>query len=264
MFDKVNEAFSRQSEIFDEYEKGNDILKWMRSIVRNHTLNYLRNGDEILELNAGTGLDALFFADKGFKIYCIDIAEGMIKKLAEKVSLNKLDNRINYGLLSFSQLNELKGNKFDYIFSNFGGLNCTDDLKKVFDQFEDLLNPAGRITLVIIPPVCPWEIALLFKGKFRTAFRRLHKNGIDANVEGIKFNTYYHSVRRAKKALGGKFRILEVKGLACVSPPPYMINIPKRYPRIYMILTIIDEKLSGIFPFNRWADHYIITAELIK
>jgi len=45
-------------------------------------------------------------------------------------------------------------------------------LSKVLDSFDPLLKPGGMVTLVILPKFCLWETLLLFKGKFRTAFRR--------------------------------------------------------------------------------------------
>jgi len=261
MFDSIKEAFSRQSEYFDEYEEQNQILKWMRKVTRTHVSKYLKNKDRILELNAGTGLDAVYFAEKGNRIHCIDISEGMLKKLEERINAGNLASLISFQVLSFTELNKLGNTSFNYIFSNFGGLNCIENLKEVFIHFSDILQPGGKVTLVIIPPICPWELALLFKGNFRTAFRRLHKNGITANVEGIKFTSYYHSVSKTIDALGPDFRIIDLQGLASVSPPPYMINFPKRYPNFYKTLTHLDEKLSRRFPFNRWADHFILTVE---
>ena len=56
----VNKAFSLQSANYDEYDKSNPTLTWMRNQVRNHALKSLRKGDKILELNSGTGIDAEF------------------------------------------------------------------------------------------------------------------------------------------------------------------------------------------------------------
>ncbi len=263
MFDLVQKAFSRQSEFFDEYEKGNEILKWMRSVTHKHILRHLKKSDKILELNSGTGIDAVFLATIGFNIHCTDISEGMLSKLNKKNAELELHDLITSQQLSFIDLDRLYGNTFDYIFSNFGGLNCAENLLDIFKHFSQILNPGGKVTLVIIPPICPWEITLFLRGNFSTAFRRLSRNGVTANVEGIKFTTYYHSVVQTIKALGPNFRIIEIQGLASISPPPYMINFPKRFPRLYKTLTRIDEKLSHTFPFNRWADHFIITAEFI-
>ena len=260
-FELVSEAFSRQSEIFDKYEEQNEILKWMRYVTRTHVLRHLKNGDEILEINSGTGLDAVFFAGKGFKVHCTDISEGMLKKLRSKINNYNFSRLITWQQLSFTELDKLSGRVFDYLFSNFGGLNCSSDLKSVFIHFKKILKPQSKVTLVIIPPFCPWELALLLKGNFKTAFRRLRKNGVAANIEGVNFQTYYYSVSDVIKALGPDFRIVEVQGLASVSPPPYMINFPRKYPHLYKFLTKLDEKISGSFPFNRFADHFILTAE---
>lgn len=262
MFESINEAFSRQSEIFDEYEERNKILQWMRNITHKHLIKYLRKGSKILELNSGTGIDAVFLSTKGYNIHCIDISEGMINKLKEKVNTRNLGNLISYQLLSYTELYKLNTNSFNYIFSNFGGLNCAPDLSHIFSQFKKVLKPEGRVTLVIMPPVCPWEIALLIKGKFKTAFRRFGKGGVSANIEGIIFKTYYYSVKEVVKALGTDFKILNIQGLASISPPPYMENFPLRYPRLYHKLTLLDELVSYFPPFNRFADHFIITAEL--
>ena len=129
----------------------------------------------------------------------------MLEKLAAKVDRLSLSSLVSYQLLSFTELEKLDIKQFDYIFSNFGGLNCTDNLSNVFKHFSKLLTPQGRVTLVIIPPICPWEIALMFKGNFKTAFRRLKKGGIMANVEGIELETYYYSLNETVKTLGSGF-----------------------------------------------------------
>ncbi len=67
-FNNVNTAFSRQSIIYDEYDRENPTLTWMRRQVMKHALQYLRPNDKILELNSGTGIDAEFFAST--RIYC--------------------------------------------------------------------------------------------------------------------------------------------------------------------------------------------------
>ncbi len=260
--EQINLAFSQQSRFFDAYEEENEILKWMRVRIREHLLKHLVKNASILELNAGTGLDAVFLAGMGFHVFCTDISEGMILKLAEKVHSGGLEKLISYRRLSFTNLLQLGNVQFDHIFSNFGGLNCTNDLQPVFSQFQKILKPGGKVTLVIMPRVCLWELALLLKGNFKVAFRRFTKKGILANIEGIKIPTYYYSVKNVVDALGPKFKVIDLQGLASVSPPPYMKNFPHRFPRLYKLLTLLDIELSHHFPFNRWADHFILTAQL--
>ncbi len=82
-----------------------------------------------------------------------------------------------------------------------------------------------------------------------------------ANVEGIKFRTYYFSASQVIKALGNNFKLLKLESLALFTPIPQMEKIPKKFPGLVRMLNKIDEKISGIFPLNRIGDHIIITAE---
>jgi ubiquinone/menaquinone biosynthesis C-methylase UbiE len=56
----IAEAFSRKSFQYDDFGNDHQNLEYMRHTVRTHVLKYLKPGDRILEINAGTGDDALF------------------------------------------------------------------------------------------------------------------------------------------------------------------------------------------------------------
>ena len=260
-FENVNKAFTRQSEIYDDYDRSNPTLTWMRQQVRIHVMKFLRKEDNILELNSGTGIDAEYFARQGHKILCTDLSDGMIEQMKNKFSESELADKITVQQCSFTELDKISEQKFDFIFSNFGGLNCVDDLRKVTKFFPDLLNKNGRVCLVILPPVCLWEIIQLFRGKFSLVFRRFHKDGVLANVEGIKFKTYYFSKTDVMNSLGKNFKLLSVESLALFTPIPQMEKIPKSFPKLAKALNKIDEMVSGLYPFNRIGDHIIVTAE---
>jgi len=259
--ENVNKAFTLQSVSYDAYDKNNPTLTWMRKQVRKHALKFLKPNDKILELNSGTGLDAEFFASNGFSVHCTDLSDGMIEQMRKKFASGKFSNKITVHQCSFTELNKLGNNKFDFIFSNFGGLNCIPDLRKALKFFPTLLNKNGRICLVILPPVCPWELVQLFRGKFKFALRRFKREGTPANIEEIKFKTYYFSANQVLKALGSGFKLLQLESLGLFTPIPQMEKIPKKYPGITKILNKADETISQIFPFNRIGDHIIITAE---
>src|SRR5437879_132545 len=94
--DHINElnvagAFSMQSGIFDDLYSSNTIINYKRECVRNHVLKYLKPGSSILELNSGTGADAIFFAGKGHKVHATDISTGMQQQLMQKVQKHQLD-----------------------------------------------------------------------------------------------------------------------------------------------------------------------------
>ncbi len=258
---KVSDAFSKQSKVFDEADSKNQILQWMRGRVRSHVLNIWKRGDYILELNSGTGIDAVFFAEHGFRVHATDNAPGMLTVLEKKIKDTNLEHAITTQRCSFIELEKLEGKKFNHIFSNFGGLNCTDKLEDVIHSFTTLLKPGGTATLVIMPPVCPWELMYLFKGNFKLAFRRLKKRGAASHLEGVNFTTWYYTPSDVKKMFGKNYAILSIKGLGVAVPPPFLEDFPVKYPSLFKRLIGLENSLASKAPFRSWADHFIITAK---
>src|SRR5690349_9153645 len=124
----VNAAFSKQSIHFESDDFSNPVLRQWRMRIYSHVSHFIKPDANILELNAGTGLDAAHFASRGHSVHATDISDGMIEKLREKASAQP--NKITVQQVSFAQLDQVDG-KFDYVFSNFGGLNCIKDLREV-------------------------------------------------------------------------------------------------------------------------------------
>jgi ubiquinone/menaquinone biosynthesis C-methylase UbiE len=255
---RASAAFSAQSDHFDADEESNEILKWMRTQVYRHEEEFLLSKSRILELNAGTGIDAMHFSRSGHSVFAVDNAPGMIHQLQNKITAYHVEDRVHCMLGSYDRLQNLPAASFTHVFSNFGGLNCIPDLRPVTQQLPRLLIPGATVTFVIMPHVCPWEIAQAFRGKVRLAFRRLG-TGTVAHIDGHRFMSYYHSPGNVIRAFGDSFRLVRLRGLASLSPPPYFDQWPKRHPILYAALTRWDERLAKYFPFNRWADHYIIT-----
>jgi ubiquinone/menaquinone biosynthesis C-methylase UbiE len=254
-------AFDRQSVIFDELYPPDGIIRYKRSRVRDHLLKYLKPGSQILELNAGTGDDAIFLARKGYRIHATDISTGMQKKLVEKVTLHRLEGLVSNEICSFTNLNSLKNKgPFDCIFSNFAGLNCTGDLDQVLAGFNTLLKPDGIVVLVILPKFCLWESLFLFKGKFKTATRRLFSsNGRKANIDGAGFTCWYYSPGYLKRKMGDQFYVLEIEGLCTIVPPSYVAGFHEKYPKLFSFLCKAENRFKGKWPWKYIGDYYIIS-----
>lgn len=268
IMDKLNEqraaaAFSKQAVGFDAYDDGNTIIHYKRDRVRGHVLRFLPPGASILELNAGTGIDALFFASQGHRVHATDIAAGMQSKLREKVEARGMSHQISTEVRSFTALGELnKKGPYDLIFSNFAGLNCTGDLEKVLRSFSPLLKPGGQVTLVILPPFSLWEILLVFRGRFKTAFRRLFagRKGASARVEGIPFRCWYYPVSFVIRTLRAeKFELLDYEGLCTLVPPSYIEHFAERHPRLYPFLRKLEDKWKSKWPWRAIGDYYIVS-----
>jgi ubiquinone/menaquinone biosynthesis C-methylase UbiE len=258
---KSASAFDRQAAVFDEIYSGNTIIQYKRRRVREHVQQFLNPGGRILELNAGTGEDAIYFAEQGHWIHATDISAEMQSKLAEKVRLHKLEGKVTHELCSFTNLSNLnKQGLYDLIFSNFAGLNCTDQLDKVLRWLKPLLKDNGVITLVLLSKFCLWETALVFKGKFKTAFRRFFSSGgRKAHIEGEYFLCWYYNPSYVKQILKTDFEVLSVEGLCTLVPPSYIENFAEKHPRMFKKLVILEERTKTKWPWNSIGDYYIIS-----
>lgn len=257
------EAFTRQSRIFDESFSGNSIIQYKRSRVRDLVSARLPSNSRILELNSGTGEDAIWFAKQGHQVHATDISSGMLTALNEKLRPCGVQNKITTELCSFTNLQSLKDKgPFDLIFSNFAGLNCTGELNLVLKNFDGLTNPSGLIVLVLMPGFCLWETALVFRGKFKTAFRRLlSKKGVKARVEGIPFTCWYHRPSKIVNILKSNFQLLNLEGLCSVVPPSYLEHFPEKHPALFAFLRKKEDRLKGRWPWKFIGDYYILVMQ---
>ncbi len=258
----VAEAFSRKAGIYDAFGEGHTNLQRMRAKVRRHVGRFLPSTADILEINAGTGEDAVYFAEQGHSVLATDISPGMLAAMRSKITGFALADRIETLDLSFTDLDRLAGRKFDLVFSNMGGLNCTPDLSAVTRHLPSLLKPGGLAIWVIMPRVCPWEWFALFKGDVRTAVRRLQRSSVYANVEGVLVPTYYFSARTAAAAFGPRFGRLGLESLSFFTPPADRRTFSQRYPSLYRILANLDERFSGAPLIRGWGDFFILTMQL--
>ena len=254
-------AFSRQAPLFDGLYQEDTIIQYKRQRVREHTGDFLQPGSHILELNAGTGEDALYFAQQGHRVHATDISPAMQEMLHRKIADQGMSSQVTQEICSFTELELLQNQgPFDHIFSNFAGLNCTGRLEKVLDSFQHLLKPGGHVTLVILPKFCLWEFLLLFKGKFKTAFRRFAgRKGARAHIEGAYFRCWYYNPSFVRRRMKARFEVCRLEGLCTLVPPSYLEHFDTKHPKMYRWLVKKEDRWKGRWPWKVTGDYYIIT-----
>ncbi|MEO6540403.1 MAG: class I SAM-dependent methyltransferase [Ferruginibacter sp.] len=262
-------AFDLQSKIFDELYLPNSIIQYKRERVRAHVQQYIGNYSSVLELNSGTGEDAIWFAAQGHQVHATDISEGMQQILKQKIAASGLNEKISTETISYTALKDLRRatcgqqkKEYDLVFSNFAGLNCTGELDNVLHSLAPLLKAGGIATLVILPKFCLWEFLLLFKGKFKTAFRRLFsRNGVTAHIEGTFFTCWYYNPSYVIKHLKNDFDLLDLEGLCTLVPPSYMERFAEKHPKTFSYLRVKENKWKRKWPWKYIGDYYIITLQ---
>ena len=109
----IAEAFSRTAEKYDSFADDHPHLTRMRDKVYSHVARFVPRGARILELNAGTGTDAVQLARRGYFVHATDIAGGMLNRLRDKVRDLNLGQRISVEERSFLSLGDVAGAPFE-------------------------------------------------------------------------------------------------------------------------------------------------------
>jgi len=255
----TKQAFDSAAGDYDSYNNKNEIIQWMRSIVHKVYLKEINTGSKVLELNCGTGIDAMFLAENNIKIFVTDISIQMINIVKQKSASANNKNIIGIETASFDEIDKINETGFDAVISNFGGLNCINDFDKLSADLSAKLKTGGIFIAVVMNKFCPWEMLYYFlKLDFRNAFRRLNKTGIYADLNGKKVMTFYYTPAEFGKKFSAQFNIEKIYSLGYYTPPPYLIGIYRRLKPMVKLWMIMDEIIKGIYPFNRFGDHFII------
>lgn len=155
---------------------------------------------------------------------------------------------------------------FDLVLSHEVLEHVADDRLAVCEMVRVLRSPdpvsgkpGGLVTWVLMPPVCLWEMAEIFRGHLRLAFRRFSKNGTRAHLEGLYFTVYYFTPQQIVDWFGAGYDCLAIEGLSVITPTAESKNFAKRFPRLYHVLAWLDDRLSPRPPWQGWGDFFIVT-----
>lgn len=260
---QAEKAFSKQSGVFDGIYSNDTIIQYKRQRVRDHVNQCIPPNSSILELNAGTGEDAVFFAGQGHRVHATDLSTGMQEVLRKKVMANHLSSSVSQETCSYTSLEQLNNKgPYDLVFSNFAGLNCTNELDKVLNSLSPLLKPRGFVTLVVLPRFCLWELLLLFKGKTKTALRRFcGKEGAISHIEGEYFRCWYYNPSFIMDQLKSDFDVVSLEGLCTIVPPSYINGFAEKHPWVYNNLCKLEKRLRHQWPWRSIGDYFIISLQ---
>ena len=223
------------------------------------------NGLEILELNCGSGDDAILFTDKGFNILATDVSEEMLRVTAQKANQFSMQSKVSSQYLELDSFDEtVFDKKFDLIFSNFGGLNCIDrpSLQKLLRRIPSILASGGRFVGVIMPKFCLWETAyMLLRFRFRKAFRRLTSKEVILDA-GAQQKTWLYNPSEIERWSGEKFKLIKTVPIGFTLPPLHLEQNFVNRNRLLLRLHQWGRKTERLSILSGMADCYVIDLQL--
>jgi SAM-dependent methyltransferase len=255
--------FDSVADRYDETFTTSKIGTAQRASVWNHLEKTFCRGDRVVEIGCGTGVDACFLADRGVSVVACDSSPRMISVAMHRVSARNLEGLVSPHVVSAEDIATLSTEDFAGAFSNFGALNCVEDLRGFASNLASLL-PTGATALVcLLGSSCLWEITwYLLHGNPRKAFRRLRRGGITARLsDGVFVRVYYPTVSSLERTFAPWFSLRSIRGIGISVPPSYLEQLAYRYPRLFALQKRADPILGKVPGLRGLADHILLKFE---
>jgi ubiquinone/menaquinone biosynthesis C-methylase UbiE len=246
---------------YDTLFTHSNIGKAQRLAVYSNITPFLesKKWDTILEVNCGTGEDAIWLSKFSNKILATDQSSKMIEIAMSKV---KNQNNINFQVLDCNEIDQIN-EPIDLIFSNFGGLNCLDslELKKFIKNSRSILVPNGKIIMVVMPKNTIWEqFYFLLKFEWKKIFRR-KKEFSNVLVENSIVKTYYYNSNEIINWSKENYNFVSKFPIGFFVPPSYLEPFAKRNSFFFKGLVQLDLLVKKLSFLSNFADHYLLILE---
>jgi SAM-dependent methyltransferase len=258
-------AFDALAENYDETFTTSRIGRAQRDAITREFDRAFRPGQRILEINCGTGIDAVELGRRGVEVLACDASPRMIEAARRRAVQSGVEGRIEFRVLAIEKIGALAQTEgrpsLDGLLSNFAGLNCVEDLGRVAGDLAKLLRPGAQALLGVFGSCCAWEILwYLGQGDAGKAFRRFGTEGTLARLaDGVAIRVRYPSVRQMTSAFQPYFRLHRWKGVGVAVPPSYVEPWARRFPRILNGLALADRGLGRCPLIRAAADHVLLT-----
>jgi ubiquinone/menaquinone biosynthesis C-methylase UbiE len=251
-FDQIAEAYDA---CFSDIPTG----RFQRDLVWRH-LPSPAPGATALELNCGTGVDAVHLARMGYSVLATDVSSAMVRRTQKKAESMGLEGKISTQVINIqsiaSQNNPISLTRFDLIFSDFGGLNCLSpqEVTQLISTLPRLIKPGGCFIAVVMGRFCWWEMLyFMLKGRPKSAFRRLSARPVMASLASDSvIQTWYHAPGLLTKPRPGS-----LYPIGFFLPPSYLDPFFRKRPRFLQFLNRLDVHFQPSVLAHA-SDHYLI------
>ncbi len=248
--------FDDLAESYDETFSESPLGMTLRAAVWRRVEPLVRPGGSVLELGCGTGVDAHRLAESGMRVVAVDASKMMVEIARHRCRHLADAVRVEHGDLAL--LDSVPGcaGPFDLALSDFGALNCVNDLALVMCSIKDRLASGGKVVAVVMGRVVPWEwVWMIASGRPADAFRRLRSGGVEWRGHRIRYHTT-GTVRRAAATAG--LLVERIAGLGALLPITEAGPWISRHRRLLSTLGRLERGFETIPPLPWLADHLLV------
>jgi len=271
-------AFDAVASAYDTTFNETAVGRLLRARVRDLVIRRMAENrpGTTLELNCGTGEDALWLARLGWQVLATDISPKMVAATNARAVSAGLGGRIRAEVCAIEEIARFhpgpppsagqafpaEDGKVGLIFSNFGGLNCLppEALQSLATDLQVFMSGGVSFIAVVMSRFCWWEtLYFLLKGKPREAFRRLGKGPVSAPLDDkTSVPTWYYSPAEFRRLMAHEqVRAISVHPAGFWLPPSYLDPFFEKRPRLLRFLNFLEKNLTAPW-MSSMADHFFV------
>jgi ubiquinone/menaquinone biosynthesis C-methylase UbiE len=253
--------WNKAAETYEQKFTGTTVGQIRRRVVWQELDRIFKPGDDVLEINCGTGLDAVFLGTRGVNVTAFDLSPKMIELARSHSNKVKPFRSPHFGVLATENLDTLNEGPFDGAFSNFAGLNCVEDLSEVGKNVARLLKPGASFLLCMMGRFVPLEIIwFLVHGRPKRAFSRLLRSRLTCAGD-TRMTIQRPTVSHIASQLRPHFQMVRRRGAGITVPPTYTESLAVRFPRAINALAKVDQRVGHLPLMRSMADCVILEFE---
>ena len=258
-------AFDRIAQVYDQRFTDSLIGRAQREAVWRVLTKTFHANDSLLELNCGTGEDAIFLASKGISVFACDASPQMIARATQRLQHDAPPTTVVFCDLPTERIGELHPDvPFDGAFSNFSGLNCVANLDAVASSLANLVKPNGRLVLCFSTRFCLIEILYyLVRGQWRKAFRRC-RGATKETLNDVEFKVFYPTIRSIRKSFAPEFRLSSFTGIGVTVPPSYLEAWARKHRHLFLLLRRLEGLFATLPILRSTGDHVLLCFERVS
>jgi len=251
--------FDALAATYDELFTHSLIGRTQRNLVWTHIDPLWKPGDRVLELNCGTGEDALHLSTNGISVMACDASAAMIDIACDRMAIEAPNASVEFRTISNEDLGQLTVEQpFDGVLSNFSGLNCVPDLGVVSRQLASLVRSDATLALCLSTRFCAWEFFwYALKGDLKRSVRRWNGH-TQVHIGEKPICVWYPTAKEVARAFAPWFELEQIVGIGTTVPPTYAENWACAHRNFFNLLKAIDRRIYRLPLVRVLGDHMLI------
>ena len=189
--------------------------QWVRERLWARMDELFPAGARVLDVTAGTGLDAIHLVQRGVRVIACDISSEMLTRLHAK------DSSIETHIADFNNLHfSAAVSGLDGILSTFAGLNTTSDLLPFAVSATQLLRPGGILFVHMLNRWPAYDLVRhLIRFRWRSFVQIVNSKKRDVELGGMRIPHYLHTpISLFQRDFAAYFRLSRVEAQGVFRP----------------------------------------------